>query len=111
MSWIIEEGDGHGFDGKGTHVRVGGVGLQKRGFGVENGKRLLIFFLSPLYFQYVSMTSTECFYIRIITISVFFQVEDRDAITKTFHFIDFQQAWNFMSKVADLAETVRKHEP
>mmetsp|Transcript_8976 Transcript_8976/g.18693 ORF Transcript_8976/g.18693 Transcript_8976/m.18693 type:complete len:205 (-) Transcript_8976:802-1416(-) len=36
-------------------------------------------------------------------------VEDRDAITKTFHFIDFQQAWNFMSKVADLAEEMNHH--
>ncbi|KAL7465576.1 hypothetical protein ACHAXS_005967 [Conticribra weissflogii] len=48
------------------------------------------------------------FLIRLIYV-YFIQVEDRDAITKTFHFIDFQQAWNFMSKVADLAEVMNHH--
>jgi pterin-4a-carbinolamine dehydratase len=33
----------------------------------------------------------------------------RDAITKTFHFIDFQQAWNFMTKVSILAEQMNHH--
>jgi hypothetical protein len=33
----------------------------------------------------------------------------RDAITKTFHFIDFQQAWNFMTKVSILAESMNHH--
>lgn len=35
--------------------------------------------------------------------------EDRDAITKTYHFIDFNQAWEFMSKVAVLAEGMNHH--
>ncbi|KAL3803683.1 hypothetical protein HJC23_003737 [Cyclotella cryptica] len=34
---------------------------------------------------------------------------DRDAITKTFHFVDFNQAWEFMSKVAILAEEMNHH--
>ena len=34
---------------------------------------------------------------------------DRDGITKTFHFIDFNQAWEFMSKVAVLAEEMGHH--
>jgi 4a-hydroxytetrahydrobiopterin dehydratase len=34
---------------------------------------------------------------------------DRDAITKTFHFVDFNQAWEFMSKVAILAEQMNHH--
>lgn len=33
----------------------------------------------------------------------------RNAITKTFHFIDFQQAWNFMTKVSILAEQMNHH--
>ena len=32
------------------------------------------------------------------------EVEDRDAVRKTFHFSDFSQAWAFMSRVALLAE-------
>lgn len=36
-------------------------------------------------------------------------VQDRDAITKTFHFLDFNQAWEFMSKVAVLAEEMGHH--
>jgi len=35
--------------------------------------------------------------------------EDRDAITKTYNFIDFAQAWKFMSKVAVLAEELNHH--
>lgn len=35
--------------------------------------------------------------------------QDRDAITKTFHFVDFNQAWEFMSKVAVLAEEMNHH--
>ncbi|KAL3789273.1 hypothetical protein HJC23_000339 [Cyclotella cryptica] len=35
--------------------------------------------------------------------------QDRDAITKTFHFVDFNQAWEFMSKVALLAEEMNHH--
>lgn len=33
----------------------------------------------------------------------------RDAITKTFHFVDFNQAWSFMGKVAVLAEEMNHH--
>ena len=32
------------------------------------------------------------------------EVEDRDAVRKTFHFSDFSQAWAFMTRVALLAE-------
>jgi 4a-hydroxytetrahydrobiopterin dehydratase len=35
-------------------------------------------------------------------------VEGRDAITKTFEFLDFSQAWSFMSRSALLAEKVRE---
>ena len=37
------------------------------------------------------------------------KVADRDAITKTFHFVDFVQAWGFMSRVAKLAEEMNHH--
>ena len=36
-------------------------------------------------------------------------LEDRDAIKKTYNFIDFNQAWKFMSKVAVLAEEINHH--
>jgi 4a-hydroxytetrahydrobiopterin dehydratase len=36
-------------------------------------------------------------------------LKDRDAITKTFHFVDFNQAWKFMGKVAVLAEDMNHH--
>ncbi len=36
-------------------------------------------------------------------------VENRDAITKTFNFIDFQQAWDFMSQIAIVAEQMNHH--
>lgn len=36
-------------------------------------------------------------------------VEDRDAMTKTFHFVDFNQAWEFMGKAAVLAEEMNHH--
>jgi 4a-hydroxytetrahydrobiopterin dehydratase len=36
-------------------------------------------------------------------------LEERDALTKTFHFVDFAQAWSFMSKVAVLAEEMNHH--
>lgn len=36
-------------------------------------------------------------------------LEERDALTKTFHFVDFAQAWSFMSKVAALAEEMNHH--
>ena len=36
-------------------------------------------------------------------------LEDRDAISKTYNFIDFNQAWKFMSKVAVLAEELNHH--
>eukprot|EP00956_Cyclotella_meneghiniana_P021137 scaffold38052_cov68-Cyclotella_meneghiniana.AAC.5 len=34
---------------------------------------------------------------------------ERDCICKTFHFVDFAQAWDFMSKVAILAEDMNHH--
>lgn len=36
-------------------------------------------------------------------------VDDRDAITKTFNFIDFKQAWEFMSQIAIVAEQMNHH--
>lgn len=33
----------------------------------------------------------------------------RDAITKTFNFIDFNQAWEFMSQIAIIAEEMNHH--
>ena len=36
-------------------------------------------------------------------------LKDRDAINKTYNFIDFAQAWKFMSKVAVLAEELNHH--
>ena len=37
------------------------------------------------------------------------QVEDRDAIQKSFQFKDFNQAWGFMSRVALAAEKMDHH--
>ena len=37
------------------------------------------------------------------------EVEDRDAIRKTFHFGTFSEAWAFMSRVALLAEKMDHH--
>jgi 4a-hydroxytetrahydrobiopterin dehydratase len=37
------------------------------------------------------------------------EVEDRDAIRKTYHFSSFVEAWGFMSKVALLAEKMDHH--
>ena len=34
---------------------------------------------------------------------------ERDAIKKTFHFVDFNQAWEFMGRVAVLAEEMNHH--
>ena len=34
---------------------------------------------------------------------------ERDAITKTFHFVDFGMAWDFMGRVAILAEEMNHH--
>jgi 4a-hydroxytetrahydrobiopterin dehydratase len=36
-------------------------------------------------------------------------VEGRSAITKTFEFADFNQAWSFMSRTALLAEKMDHH--
>lgn len=35
--------------------------------------------------------------------------EGRDAITKTYNFVDFKQAWDFMGKSAVLAEEMNHH--
>ena len=37
------------------------------------------------------------------------EVEDRDAIRKTFHFGDFSEAWGFMSRVALAAQKMDHH--
>jgi 4a-hydroxytetrahydrobiopterin dehydratase len=37
------------------------------------------------------------------------EVEDRDAIRKTYHFGSFVEAWGFMSKVALVAEKMGHH--
>ena len=37
------------------------------------------------------------------------EVQERDAIRKTFHFADFNQAWGFMSRIALLAEKMNHH--
>jgi 4a-hydroxytetrahydrobiopterin dehydratase len=37
------------------------------------------------------------------------EVEDRDAIRKTFHFGNFSEAWGFLSRVALLAEKLDHH--
>jgi 4a-hydroxytetrahydrobiopterin dehydratase len=38
-----------------------------------------------------------------------FEVEDRDAIRKVYHFGTFSEAWGFMSQVALLAEKMDHH--
>jgi 4a-hydroxytetrahydrobiopterin dehydratase len=37
------------------------------------------------------------------------EVEDRDAIRKSYHFGDFSEAWGFMSRIALLAEKMDHH--
>jgi 4a-hydroxytetrahydrobiopterin dehydratase len=37
------------------------------------------------------------------------EVEDRDAIRKSYHFGDFSEAWSFMSRMALLAEKMDHH--
>jgi 4a-hydroxytetrahydrobiopterin dehydratase len=37
------------------------------------------------------------------------EVEDRDAIRKSFHFSDFSEAWGFMSRIALIAEKMDHH--
>ena len=37
------------------------------------------------------------------------ELKERDALRKTFHFRDFNEAFGFMSRVAMLAEKVRKN--
>ena len=37
------------------------------------------------------------------------EVQDRDAIRKSYHFGDFSEAWGFMSRVALLAEKMDHH--
>jgi 4a-hydroxytetrahydrobiopterin dehydratase len=37
------------------------------------------------------------------------EVEDRDAIRKTYHFSDFSEAWGFLSRVALAAEKMDHH--
>jgi len=42
-------------------------------------------------------------------IIILMQVEERDAIKKTFTFTDFNQAWSFMSRSALVAEKMDHH--
>lgn len=37
------------------------------------------------------------------------EVEDRDAIRKSFHFGDFSEAWGFLSRLALIAEKMDHH--
>jgi 4a-hydroxytetrahydrobiopterin dehydratase len=37
------------------------------------------------------------------------EVEDRDAIRKSYHFADFSEAWGFLSRVALIAEKMDHH--
>src|SRR5205085_4119862 len=37
------------------------------------------------------------------------EVEDRDAIRKSFHFSNFSEAWAFLSRVALIAEKMHHH--
>ena len=37
------------------------------------------------------------------------EVEDRDAIRKSYHFGDFSEAWGFISRIALLAEKMDHH--
>ena len=37
------------------------------------------------------------------------EVEDRDAIRKTFHFSNFSEAWGFLSRIALTAEKMDHH--
>jgi 4a-hydroxytetrahydrobiopterin dehydratase len=37
------------------------------------------------------------------------EVEDRDAIRKSYHFSDFSEAWSFLSRVALAAEKMDHH--
>ena len=37
------------------------------------------------------------------------EVEDRDAIRKSFHFSNFSEAWGFLSRIALVAEKVDHH--
>ena len=37
------------------------------------------------------------------------EVDDRDAIRKSYHFADFSEAWGFMSRVALIAEKMDHH--
>src|ERR1700729_815951 len=37
------------------------------------------------------------------------EVEDRDAIRKSYHFADFSEAWGFLSRIALIAEKMDHH--
>jgi 4a-hydroxytetrahydrobiopterin dehydratase len=37
------------------------------------------------------------------------EVEDRDAIRKSYHFSDFSEAWGFLSRIALVAEKMDHH--
>ena len=43
------------------------------------------------------------------TVAGWIEVEDRDAIRKTYHFGNFSEAWGFLSRIALLAEKMDHH--
>ena len=43
------------------------------------------------------------------TVDGWIEVEDRDAIRKTYHFGNFSEAWGFLSRIALLAEKMDHH--
>ena len=51
--------------------------------------------------------SVHCF--ALCAVCRMLQVASRDAISKTFMFRDFKQAWSFMSKTAEYADQVDHH--
>jgi 4a-hydroxytetrahydrobiopterin dehydratase len=48
-------------------------------------------------------------YWQCLFVCFFFQETDRNALKKTFQFMDFAQAWSWMSQVAHLAEKMNHH--
>ena len=43
------------------------------------------------------------------TVAGWIEVEDRDAIRKSYHFGNFSEAWGFLSRIALLAEKMDHH--
>jgi 4a-hydroxytetrahydrobiopterin dehydratase len=45
----------------------------------------------------------------LATLQGWSEVEDRDAIRKSYHFSDFSEAWGFLSRIALIAEKMDHH--